>query len=115
MDPRLIRFLCILEFVVCFGVVFVAWPQIGGQEHLDLTEWGWKLTLGVMFSLAVSKATAAAVAGEKPWNARLIAWLLTLAITVIAMGLVTYQAHLNEPADEPVEMDQEEPGVTKSL
>ncbi len=115
MDPRFVRLLAIVEFLLAIGVVFVAWPQIGGQNHLDLIDWYWKLPLGVLFSLAVVRATLAAIAGDRPWNRRLLAWMLVMTVTLVAMGLATYDAHLNEPADEGVEMGADDPGAVRSL
>lgn len=115
MDPRFVRLLAIAGFFLAFGVVFIAWPQIGGQNHVDLIDWYWKLTLGVFFSLAVVRSALAAVADERPWNRRLLAWLLVVLITGAAMGLATYDAHLNEPADEGVDMGTEDPGAVRSL
>lgn len=115
MDPRLLRLLGIGLFLAAFGMLFVAWPQIGGQEHLDLIEWYWKLVLGIVFALSVAKAATAAAREEKPWNGRLASWLLMVILTALAMGFFTYQAHLQEPADETMDLGEEDPGIPRSL
>lgn len=100
MDPRLLRFLYICEFLVCIFVVFIAWPEIGGQVHIDLIEWHYKLLVGALFAFASVRATMAACAAEQPWNAKLAGWFIVVLLSMLAMGILTYNAHLNEPADE---------------
>lgn len=115
MDARLLRLLSIGLFLTAFGVVFIAWPQVGGQDHLDGIEWTWKLILGAVFAFSVARAASAAGRNETPWSARVISWVLMVALTVAAMGYVTYQAHLNEPDDETMDLSEEEPGVPRAL
>ena len=50
------------QFLIALIAVFVLWSQVGGQRHLDLMPWYFKLGLGGGAALAVVKATAAAVA-----------------------------------------------------
>ena len=100
MDPRLLRFIYICEFFLCLLVVFIAWPQIGGQMHIDLIDWQYKLLAGAMFSFAAVRATMAGCAAEQPWNARLSGWFIVVLLSMLAMGVLTYNAHLNEPPDD---------------
>ncbi|MFN0172642.1 MAG: hypothetical protein ACKV22_40195 [Bryobacteraceae bacterium] len=115
MDPRFVRLLAIAEFLLALGVVFIAWPQIGGQNHVDLIDWYWKALLGGLIALAVARATLAAVAEDSAWNRRLLGWILVIVVTVVAMGFATYDAHLNEPADDSVEMGEDDSGAVRSL
>ena len=93
-------------FLVALVAVYVAWSQIGGQGHVDLLPWHIKMALGVATSLAIVRATAASVAGERAWNGHTLRWLgLTLALAVIC-GLATYYAHLyleesDDESDQP--------------
>lgn len=115
MDPRLLRVLSIWLFLTAFGMLFLAWPQIGGQDHLDGVSWIWKLLLGVVFALSVAKGALAAARDESPWNARLFSWILMVALTVAAMGYLTYQAHLNEPDEETMDLSEEDAGTPRAL
>ncbi len=69
------------------------WVLAGGQYHVDLIFWPWKLGL----SLAAAGLVLVLGVGNRKqfW----ISSLLLLGVLVVA-GLVTYQAHLNEPTDE---------------
>ena len=49
--------------------MFVLWSQVGGQGHLDLLPWTIKLALGLRRGLWHRRAPAAAVQGERAWNA----------------------------------------------
>jgi drug/metabolite transporter (DMT)-like permease len=115
MDPRHLRLFSIGLFLAALGVAFLAWPQIGGQDHLDGISWTWKFLLGVVFAFSVAKAAAAAARDESPWSARLFSWILMVALTVAAMGYLTYQAHLNEPDEETMDLSEEDAGVPRAL
>jgi hypothetical protein len=106
MPARLLRPLLIVEFLLALQVVFTCWSQIGGQYHLDLMFWPWKLGLSVAAALLTTGLTASlvrtdGVAGKK-------AWLYgTLLLATIALaGIVTYYYHLHEPTDEDNQDDQ---------
>ena len=89
------------QFLIALIAVFVLWSQVGGQSHLDLRPWHFKLALGVGAALASVKATEAAVGGDHAWNGRSLKWFgLTLAL-LLACGLASYYCHLNyEEGDE---------------
>jgi len=81
-------------FLIAVIAVFVTWSQVGGQAHVDLLPWWIRLGLGSAMALAIVRATAAAVGGEKAWNGQTLKWFgLTLALG-IGMGLATYYAHM---------------------
>jgi hypothetical protein len=89
------------QFLIALIAVFVLWSQVGGQSHLDLMPWHFKLALGVCTALASVKATEAAVGGDRAWNGRSLKWFgLTLAL-LLGCGLASYYCHLNyEDGDE---------------
>ena len=93
-------------YLIALIAIYVAWSQVGGQGHVDLLPWWVKLGLGMAMAFAVVRASAAAVAGEKPFNGQTLKWLgLTLALG-IACGLVTYYAHIYlEESDTPDSTD----------
>jgi hypothetical protein len=104
MSQALFRLLLAIEFLLALLAVFTLWSQVGGQYHLDLMAWYWKLLFGPAVAFVAVRATMAAMAGERPWNAKTLAWLITALALLAIMGAVTYYYHVYEPADED-EMD----------
>jgi heme/copper-type cytochrome/quinol oxidase subunit 3 len=100
MESRFLRIAYALQFVVTLMTIFAVWAQVGGQGHLDLIPWYWKLLLAAALALATVKATAATVHRDKFWNRWTSAWLAIALILIAAMGIVTYYEHLHEPDDE---------------
>ncbi|MCX6621440.1 MAG: hypothetical protein NTY38_10230 [Acidobacteria bacterium] len=100
----LLRLLLAVEFLLAILVVCTAWSQVGGQYHLDLMAWYWKLLFVPAVAFATVRATMAAMAGERTWNAKTVAWLITTLALLAMMGAVTYYHHVYEPAEEE-EMD----------
>jgi len=100
MENRYVRIAYAALFIVTCMAVFEIWGQVGGQGHLDLMPWYAKLLLDGALSLAVVKATAAAVRRDKFWNRGTAGWLAVAAVLMIAMGLLAYYEHLHEPTDE---------------
>jgi len=101
-----LRLFYAIEFLIALIATFTIWSQVGGQGHLDLMAWYRKLFLGVGLSFAAVKATAAAVAGQRAWNARTLRWLSIILALSLACGAVTYYYHLTEPP--PDEEDQQD-------
>ena len=71
----MLRLLYTIEFLIAIIATYTVWSQVGGQYHLDLMAWYWKLGLGAGVAFAAVKATAAAVAGQRAWNARTLTWV----------------------------------------
>ena len=89
-------------YLIALIAVFVAWSQVGGQDHLDLLPWWIKLGLPAIMALGIVRATAAAVAGERGWNGNSLRWLgLTLVLAAIC-GFASYYSHmyLEDQGDE---------------
>jgi hypothetical protein len=95
-----------IEFLIALIATYTVWSQVGGQYHLDLMAWYWKLCLGAVIAFAAVRATAAAVKGERAWNARTLRWISVVLALALVCGLVTYYYHLNEPP--PDDDDQED-------
>jgi heme/copper-type cytochrome/quinol oxidase subunit 3 len=100
MESRFLRIVYAIQFVVTLMAIFEVWAQVGGQGHLDLMPWYWKLLLAAALSLATVKATVAAVNRDRFWNKWTFAWLATALALMAVMGVLTYYEHLHEPADE---------------
>lgn len=72
--------------------VFTLWSQVGGQYHLDLMFWAWKLGIGLAAAALVVAMTC------DPGRTRLYASVLI--VIAIGAGVLTYYYHLNEPPDD---------------
>jgi len=101
-----------IEFLIALIATYTVWSQVGGQYHLDLMAWYWKLCLGTAIAYAAVKATAAAIAGQRAWNSRTLKWISIILALSLVCGAVTYYYHLTEPP--PDEEDQEDTGASTS-
>lgn len=106
----MLRLLYAIEFLIALIATYTAWSQVGGQYHLDLMAWYWKLFLGVGISFAAVKATDAAVKGARGWNARTLKWISVILALMLACAVVTYYYHMTEPP--PDEEDQSDTTTT---
>lgn len=88
-----------IEFLIALITTYTVWSQVGGQAHLDMMAWYWKLSLGVGISFAAVKTTAAAMSNKSAWNARTLKWISVVLALALTCGAVTYYYHLNEPPD----------------
>jgi len=108
-----LRLFYAVEFLIALIATFTVWSQVGGQYHLDLMAWYWKLGLGTAIAFAAVKAMAAAVAGTRAWNSRTLKWISIILALALACGAVTYYYHLTEPpADEEDQQDTDTPSQT---
>ena len=115
MRNSLLRPLLILEFMVAVDTVYTLWSVVGGQDHLDLMFWPWKLGIGLGASTLAVLITGqlARNNGEFTRQARLFCSLL---ITLVLLaGVVTYYYHLNEPADQNSDSDDDAPARISRL
>jgi hypothetical protein len=94
------------QFLIALIAVFLLWSEVGGQSHLDLMPWHFKLALGAGAAFAVVKATAAAVSHEHPWNGRTLRWLGIMVALLVGCGLASYYCHMYLEGDD--EDDQQE-------
>ncbi len=92
-----------MEFLVALIATYTVWSQVGGQGHLDMMAWYWKLFLGVGISYATVKATTAAVNGKRTWNSRTLRWISIILALGLACGAVTYYYHITEPPPDDEE------------
>ena len=47
MPKHLLRPLLIVEFLIALESIYTFWSEVGGQYHLDLMFWPWKLGVGM--------------------------------------------------------------------
>ena len=96
MFERLLRVVYVLEFLVALIAAMDLWREAGGQGHLDIMPWYWKLFLPLGLAVAIVRITSAMVAARKR---TMMLWCLFALTIVITGGLLTYYYHLNEPLD----------------
>lgn len=106
----MLRLFYAIEFLIALIATYTVWSQVGGQYHLDLMAWYWKLCLGAGIAFAAVKATAAAVAGQRAWNSRTLKWISIIIALSLVCGAVTYYYHMTEPP--PENDDQEDTAPT---
>ena len=100
METRFLRLIYAAEFLLALIAVLTLWSQVGGQTHLDMMPWYFKLFLDTAMAYAIVRATASAVAGTRAWNAGTLRWMGMLAAMAVAAGLLTYFYHLYEADEE---------------
>lgn len=110
MSTAWLRFAYLSEFLLAVIAVFTLWSQVGGQGHLDLMAWYWKLGLGCGSSAAVVGLTAALVTRERLLSRSVVLWSAAILLLAAAMGAITFYYHVHEVIDEP-----DEEGTTASL
>ena len=91
-----LRVAYVCEFWLVLLCIHVVWPQAGGQGHLDIMGWYWKLILPLLLSASIVGMTAAAVSGENFWSGKTVAWFALAVVLGLAMSAVTYYYHLHE-------------------
>jgi hypothetical protein len=114
MRNSLLRPLLVVEFLLAIQVVFTLWSQVGGQYHLDLMFWPWKLVFGVGAAWLIVAITAALVRNEGELKGAVLLLASLLLTLMLAAGAVTYYYHLNEPPSED-DQEEERPAITSSL
>jgi hypothetical protein len=108
-----IRLFYAIEFLIALIATYTVWSQVGGQGHLDMMAWYWKLLLGGGIAFATVKATAAAVYHKRTWNGRTLKWISIVLALALACGAVTYYYHLTEPPSE--DQDDTTPSTQTAL
>lgn len=88
------------ELLLAIIAVFTLWSQAGGQGHLDIMAWYWKLGLGLGMSISVVALTAAIAGQERALNRNAVMWAAAVLLFAAAMTAVTYYYHVNEPVDD---------------
>jgi len=96
----LLRAAYVLIFLLTVLASYTVWPQAGGQGHLDLMPWYWKLFPPLVFSYSIVKASIAAGSEPKTWNRGTRAWLIMALLCAGLIGGLTYYYHLTEAQDQ---------------
>jgi hypothetical protein len=114
MRSSLLRPLLIFEFLVAVNTVFTVWSQVGGQYHLDLMFWPWKLGLGIGAAALIVLITAQLARNGGAFTRRVLLLCLLLLAVALTAGTVTYYYHLYEPADQTLDEDEDDEPTTLS-
>lgn len=112
MRNSVLRPLLVFEFLVAIVAVFTLWSQVGGQYHLDLMFWGWKLGIGVGAAWLIVAITADLARNGGELKGRVVLYASLLLALMLVAGVVTYYYHVNEPPDDD---DDDTPTMTSSL
>ena len=110
---RFLRPLLIVEFLIALQVVFTCWSQIGGQYHLDLMFWPWKMGVSIVAALLTTAITANLIRTDGAIGRKTWLYGTLLLATIAVAGIVTYYYHVNEPQDDDTQDDQ--PATITSL
>lgn len=108
MDNRLTRLLAAAVFLLAIPAVFTLWSQVGGQYHLDLMFWPWKLGLGVAAAGLVASIAASLAREDGTFTRGVLMRCSLLIVIAVLAGVVTYYYHLNEPQDQEDDDDPQQ-------
>lgn len=92
--------LLILVFLVAIQSILALWSQVGGQYHLDLMYWPWKLGLTLTAAALVTAIGAEAGRTTRLFTRRTLLYFSCLIGVMLIAGVVTFYYHQNEPAEE---------------
>ena len=106
MPHRLPQILYAIEFLIALMASITLWSQAGGQYHLDLMPWYWKLGLPVAAATTFTRLTMCRADASTP-KKRAAAWLLAMLLVIACACTVTYYYHLYEPQDNNEETTDE--------
>ena len=95
-----------LEFLIAVEAIFTLWSQVGGQSHLDLMFWPWKLGLSIAAAGLIVAITAGVAGDDRVVTRRSVLFVSLLLGVAILAGVVTYYYHLHEPADDQDQQDE---------
>ncbi len=112
MSPSWLRIAYVAVFLLAIVAGFTLWSEVGGQGHLDLMPWYWKLGVTIGLAWATVRATVSAVERENAWNIRTVAWTLGALTLLGMMAALTYYYHIHEGTDETAPDDS---SVTAAL
>jgi hypothetical protein len=112
MNSASLRLAYIVEFLIAIPAVFTVWSQVGGQGHLDLMPWYWKLLLGTGAAWAIVRVTAAVLEHDRLLTMRSVTWFVCVLLFAAAMAAATYYYHLHENPEEGTPEDSTTASLT---
>ncbi len=115
MRNSLLRPFLVLEFLIAIEAVFTTWSEVGGQYHLELMHWAWKLGIGAGAATLIVLITAQLARNGGAFTRRARMQASALIVLALLAGLVTYYYHINEPADQNDDSADDAPAQVTSL
>ena len=108
MPKSLLRPLLIVEFLIALECIYTAWSEVGGQYHLDLMFWPWKLGVGLAAAWLITAITGNIVKNEGAIRRRVMVYASLLCLVAATAGVVTWYYHNHEPVDQQDEDDDDD-------
>ena len=96
----LFRILLGIEYLIAVQVLIGLWGHAGGQYHLDLMFWPWKLAIPLIGAALVVAITSGLASGSRWRSPRILLMGVSLVLLMLVAGVVTYYYHVNEPTDQ---------------
>jgi glucan phosphoethanolaminetransferase (alkaline phosphatase superfamily) len=115
MPDRFLRPLLVVEFLIALQAVFAFWSEAGGQYHLDLMFWPWKAGLSIAAAGLIVAITARLLRSDGAVTRRVMVYFSLLIVVLAVAGLVTYYYHLNEPADQDEDEDDQPTRISRVI
>jgi hypothetical protein len=107
MPKHLLRPLLIVEFLIALESIYTAWSEVGGQYHLDLMYWPWKLGVGFGAAWLITLITGNIVENGGAITRRVYIYASLLCLVVATAGAVTWYYHNHEPVDQQDQQDDD--------
>jgi hypothetical protein len=108
MPKHLLRPLLIVEFLIALESVYTVWSEVGGQYHLDLMFWPWKLGVGLAAAWLITAITGNIVKNEGAIRRRVVVYASLLCLVAATAGVVTWYYHMHEPVDQQDDEDEDD-------
>lgn len=120
MPKHLLRPLLIIEFLIALESIYTAWSEVGGQYHLDLMFWPWKMGIGFGAAWLITAITGNIVKNGGAIRRRVYLYASLLCLVLATAGVVTWYYHMHEPVDQQddnddVEQDSVTPAVYRQI
>jgi hypothetical protein len=106
MRQPLFRILLGIEYLIAVVVLIAFWSHAGGQYHLDLMFWPWKLVIPPVGAALIVRMTSELAHGRAWKSSRVLLLAAGMALLMFLAGIVTYYYHVNEPGDQD---DEDQP------
>jgi hypothetical protein len=100
MRPPLFRILLGIEYLIAVQALIAFWSHAGGQYHLELMFWPWKIAIPLAGAALVVAMTSGLARGLRWRSARILLMGVSLLLLMVVAGFVTYYYHVNEPTDQ---------------
>ena len=98
-NPPWLRLGYALEFFIAVIAIISLWSEVGGEAHLELMPWYFKLGCILALAWCCVRFTASVSGQPSVWNGHSIRWLAGIVLLCALMGGVTYYYHLHEEPD----------------